>query len=406
MNILYCDKVTTKNLSGGAVHIFEIVKGLSSLGHKVTILNRDFLENDRHLEREPLEISDLPQARTNWRAWFLIRNFRGEISFLGILAAELKIFSSLFFTLLKRHKQFDVIYRRHAVINSEWILARIFKIPSVLEVNGIVADELRMAHWGDPFSIWLVGIVEKYTLSKANAIITVTLKLKDILSACYSLKPDIITAVQNGTNTELFRPMNKSKARDTLNLKREYYYICFVGNLFPWQGVEHAIRSMPEILETFPKTQLLIVGNGPLKEELINLARQLDVLKSLIFVGEVPHNKVRLYINASDICIAPKSGGLKSGCTPLKLCEYMACKKPVVGSSEVEILEESQGGILVEPGNIHELTAAICRLLNSQELREQMGENGMRFVMANQRWEMVAERVSCVLQKTISRITT
>lgn len=404
MNVLYCDKFSMKNINGGTIHIYEVIKGLSRLGYKITILNRDFEDDERHIKQKSLAIFDVRRTGLNWREWPMISKFKGEISFLGILAAELSIFVTAFFTIVKKHRHFDVIYRRHAVINSEWILSRIFKIPYVLEINGIVSDELRMVNWGGPFSLWLVNKIERYTLSRANMIIAVTPNLKDILSVNYSLKTRRIAIVQNGADTELFHPMDSSKARETLNLNKENNYICFVGNLFPWQGVECAISCMPEILAPFPKARLLIVGNGPLKEELVDLARHLDVIESLKFVGEVPHHKVPLYINASDICIAPKLG-LKSGYSPLKLCEYMACKKPVVGSraSGLELVEESRGGILVEPGNIHELAGTICMLLNSQELREQMGENGRRFVLENQSWAMVSKRVASVLDDSISK---
>lgn len=403
MNILYCDKFTANNLTGGTIHIYEVVKGLSNLGHKITILNQDFVDNV-NVNENLLKSASPQNTGGDWRNWPLMRNFKGEISLLGNLTSELRIFFLTFFTILfRRYKRFDVIYRRHTVINSEWILARIFKIPSVVEVNGIVYDELKMGQWGGFFSLWLVNKIERYTLPKAVAVITVTPGLKEILTENYSLKSNGISVIQNGANIDLFYPVNALEARETLNLKQEDNHICFVGNLFPWQGVEFAIKSMTEILNAFPKTCLLIVGNGPLKEELIGLARQLNVLKSLIFVGEVPHQKVPLYVNASDICVVPKSG-LKSGYSPLKLYEYMACKKPVVGSraSGLEVVEEKQCGILVEPCNYHELAEAICRLLGNRELKEQMGENGFRFVRDNKSWAMVAKSVSSVLDDAVA----
>lgn len=66
----------------------------------------------------------------------------------------------------------------------------------------------------------------------------------------------------------------------------------------------------------------------------------------------VPYQKVPLYINASDICVTAKKS-LKSGYSPLKLYEYMACGKQVVANrvNGFEILEKNKAGILVEPEN-------------------------------------------------------
>jgi len=70
------------------------------------------------------------------------------------------------------------------------------------------------------------------------------------------------------------------------------------------------------------------------------------------------------YINASNVCVVPKIP-LKSGHSPLKLYEYMACGKPVVASriSGFEILEQNNAGILVEPENPEKLAKAILKLL-------------------------------------------
>jgi glycosyltransferase involved in cell wall biosynthesis len=330
--------------------------------------------------------------------WQVFQPFRGELSILGAFRHEIYVFFSALITILRRKRRFDIIYRRHNLFNSEYLLAKLFRIPSVREVNGIVADEARITRSGDRVSLWIIDRIERFNISKADKMIVVTPKLKELLHSEYGIKSDRITVVQNGANTDLFKPMDVIKVRDELNLRQDCSYICFVGILVQWQGIEYVIRSMPLVLGECPQTQLIIVGDGQMKQELMSLADQVGVLNNMIFTGMVPYQKVPLYVNASDVCVAPKVG-LRSGYSPLKLCEYMACGKPVVASraSGLEILEDSQGGILVEPGNSLELGTAITRLLQDKELRKQMGENGRRYVLQNLSWESVARKVAEVL---------
>ena len=144
-----------------------------------------------------------------------------------------------------------------------------------------------------------------------------------------------------------------------------------------------------------------------MKEELIELAEQLDVSDKVIFMGMVPYQRVPLYINASDVCAAPfvKVRNERSGVSPLKLCEYLACRKPVVASklSGLEILEQNNTGILVKPENPEALANAIIRLLQNSDCRNQMGENGRRYVVENRSWESVAKRVAEVCEQNLKR---
>jgi glycosyltransferase involved in cell wall biosynthesis len=367
------------------------------MGHDIALLSGDYPRDKVGSDDNPV----VPRWRRMERKllqWQVFQPFRGELSILGAFRHEIYVFFSALITILRRKRRFDIIYRRHNLFNSEYLLAKLFRIPSVREVNGIVADEAKITRSGDRVSLWIIDRIERFNISKADKMIVVTPKLKELLHSEYGIKSDRITVVQNGANTDLFRPMDVIKVRDELNLRQDCSYICFVGILVQWQGIEYVIRSMPLVLSECPQTQLIIVGDGQMKQELMSLADQVGVLNNMIFTGMVPYQKVPLYVNASDVCVAPKVG-LRSGYSPLKLCEYMACGKPVVASraSGLEILEDSQGGILVEPGNSLELGTAITRLLQDKELRKQMGENGRRYVLQNLSWESVARRVAEVL---------
>jgi glycosyltransferase involved in cell wall biosynthesis len=140
-----------------------------------------------------------------------------------------------------------------------------------------------------------------------------------------------------------------------------------------------------------------------MKNEWVQLSHGIKVLDKFIFTGKVPYEKIPLYINASEICVVYKKP-FKSGFSPLKLYEYMACGKPVVASNVdgFEILEQLKAGSLVKPEDANELAKAIIKLLKDRQLREIMGRNGIEYVKT-QSWEAVTRKVEKVCEGVISR---
>jgi glycosyltransferase involved in cell wall biosynthesis len=401
VNILFCDYIEVKNPTGESTHINEVLSSLAKIRHNVVSLNTSYAKGEIKSS-----INLRPSVWTRIRGfvseWQILKPIVGEIYILWQFLREIYIFCVALITLARRRGEIDIVYRRHGLYNSEYLLAKLFRIPSVKEINGIVADEVKITTKADKVSLWIIDRIERLNMPKADKIIVVTAKLKEVLQEDYGVPEDKIVVIPNGANTDLFKPMGATKARAELGLSRSDNYICFVGMLERWQGVDYLIKSMPFVLERCPETRLLVVGDGPMKQELIALAEQIGVSARVIFTGMVPYLEVPLYMNASDICMAPfvRKRNERVGVSPLKLCEYMACERPVITSrlSGLEMVDENGAGILVEPDSPPELATAIIKLLQDQGLRKQMGENGRGYVVENQSWESIAKRVADVCQ--------
>ena len=103
--------------------------------------------------------------------------------------------------------------------------------------------------------------IERFNMPRADRIIADTPTLKRVLHLDYNIPEDKIVVIENGANTDLFRPMDVRKVREELNLKQSDNYICLVaGNFEPYQGVETTIKVAPLVLERFPDTRFLIIG--------------------------------------------------------------------------------------------------------------------------------------------------
>ena len=329
-----------------------------------------------------------------------------QIKVLSDIIYQILLFFYLFYYSLKLSP--NIIYVRFSEFSiAPVFISKILNIPLIIEVNGLIVDEIKVRNKQQKLYIniyiKIVKIVEKFNYIFAQKIITVTSGIRDYIRKSYQIPNEKLIVINNGANINLLKPININKVRKRLKMDFNTNYVCFVGSLVPWQGVEYLTLSAPLILKEFPNTKFLIVGDGRMKEKLIELVEKMKVSDKFIFTGAVPYEKVPLYINASDICVVYKKP-LKSGYSPLKLYEYMACGKPIVASrvEGFEILEQNNAGILVEPGNPEKLAKAIIKLLKDEKLRKRMGKNGRKYVVKNHSWEAVAKKVAKVCEEVLN----
>lgn len=297
----------------------------------------------------------------------------------------------------------DVLYlRQNSFPFFPIILCKILKIPSIVEVNGLVLDELKVDPNSQSFAYRVFSYLalrsENFNYRHCDRIVSVTDKLKDELVRLCSVPKNKIYVINNGANTDVFKPLDLEQTKAKLHLENSKKYVCFVGNLAAWQGVEFLIRASPFILDKCPEARFLIIGDGVMKDKLLEITSKLGLSDKFTFTGRVPYENVPLYINAADVCVAPfiKERNSKIGLSALKTYEYLACGKPIVASSisgVQDLIEASGGGISVTPENPEELAAAVVRLLLDKNARILMGEKGRRYVVENHSWDGVARRI-------------
>ncbi|WP_410508082.1 glycosyltransferase family 4 protein [Methanosarcina hadiensis] len=402
MKMLFLDIVWPLYLADGSlIHRHELVSNLAKLENEIHIFTTDSstLSHFDNIRCHYVHPGSLLTITSNY--------FRSSARLIG-------------------SETFDVLYTRNPNFG---FLAGLFCRSRckalVYELNGIPEDESNLikSKSGEEKTLQkrrtggisgyfssaksrLKILVLKKALGFSDKIIAVTPGIKANLESAYQIPGDKITVVPNGANTSLFRPLDQEECRKNLGLDLKSPYICFVGNLAPWQGVEYLVKAAPSILSRYPDCRFLIVGDGVMKNELISLSREFGIENRFVFTGVVPYDRVPVYINASNVCTAPfiLARNAKIGLSPLKLYEYMACGKPVVASAingVGDALEASKGGLSVPPENPGALAEAISELLENQDLRASMGSKSLSYVTENYSWYSVAKQVDKICKSGI-----
>jgi colanic acid/amylovoran biosynthesis glycosyltransferase len=148
-----------------------------------------------------------------------------------------------------------------------------------------------------------------------------------------------------------------------------------VGRLVPVKGHAVLLAALAELLGRDVTVQATIVGDGPLRSALESSAERLGVDSHVTFAGAIGQDRIRSYYAEADIfCLPSFAEGL-----PVVLMEAMATGVPVVASRIMgvpELVEDGVSGVLVRPGRVDELAAALAGLSAAPDVRASMGRSG------------------------------
>jgi glycosyltransferase involved in cell wall biosynthesis len=172
--------------------------------------------------------------------------------------------------------------------------------------------------------------------------------------------------------------------------------IC-VGRLSPEKGIAGLFEAFAMVLETHPCMKLRLVGDGPERRPLEDLAGKLGIEQCVDFLGAQPEAATLLKIADSDILILPSFlEGL-----PVVLLEAMAVGVPVVASRVAgipELVEDGKTGLLFTPSNWDELAQRISLLICDPELYAKIADRAQGAVAAQFDVRLAVARLSELFQ--------
>ena len=184
--------------------------------------------------------------------------------------------------------------------------------------------------------------------------------------------------------------------------------VLFVGRLVKRKGVDLLLLAFKRCLNSFPDLRLVIVGDGPELENLVDKARRLGLDDDVAtFRGKLTGRELYVEYSRCDVFVMASTTTERDveGFGTVFL-EAGLFAKPCVGSYSGGIPEailDGKTGILVPEGDAEALYEAIVRILNDPTFAKMLGENGRTRVMDAFTWETSTNRLICILAKTMSK---
>lgn len=189
-----------------------------------------------------------------------------------------------------------------------------------------------------------------------------------------------ISVICNGVDVKRYtQPVDRSAIRRRLDLPAEARLLIVVGTLKPQKGHRYLLDALPGVIAQYPDLHLLIVGDGELRAELEAQARTPGLDGHVHFLGN--RGDVPALLAASDYFVLPS---LWEG-LPMALLEAMAGGLPVIAtevSGTRQVMIPGESGLLVPPGDVDQLRAALLQLATNPEQARSMGAAARRRVIA------------------------
>lgn len=234
-----------------------------------------------------------------------------------------------------------------------------------------------------------------------HKMVGVSEKTTENLRRFEKISPKKLTTIENGIILENYQiTIDTSAKRKELNLPESGRIIGVIARLEPVKGITFLLKAAPAILEKYPDTVFLIVGDGSEKNNLIQESRDLGITDNIFFTG-VRHDVPQL-LELLDIYVLPSiSEGL-----PMGLLEAMAAGCSVVATNVggvPGVLGENENGLLVEHSSPAMFTKTIIYLIENKSIRLDYGIRSNKYVSRNFNIQKMISEYSGLYRKKLGQ---
>jgi glycosyltransferase involved in cell wall biosynthesis len=283
------------------------------------------------------------------------------------------------------------VWQRHELFHAAGLeLARHLGVPAVLFVPAVKVWEAEQ--WGTTrpgWGGWLERHAERPALLGADLVACGSQPVVD-QALRMGVSPDRVLLTPTGVDLDLFgEPPDPAPLRRRLGLDG-CFVVGWVGSFRRFHAVEQAV----EAASTVPDAALLLVGDGPERARIEQLARELRV--RAVITGTVPHDELPAYLAAMDVAAVLAPRGEPFHYSPLKLAEYLAAGLPVVAPAIGQLAERLTHGVdalLVPPHEPGALGAALRELRDAPDERARLGKAARAAAEAEWSWDHQVRRV-------------
>ena len=253
------------------------------------------------------------------------------------------------------------------------ILGRHWHIPHVASFHTLAEVKMRARVGENETEHRASG--ERKIIAMADHVLAFSEHEKEAMVRLYGARPDKVGVIPGGVDTELFSPMDRDLARQTLGLQHSQI-VLYVGRIEPLKGVDILLRAVSQLDRSQLIRTIIIGGDLEGDQEIMRLKAlsvDLGISQFVSFMGSLEQQALPSYYNAADICVVPsyyESFGLVA-------LEAMACGTPVIASRVGGLptfVKDSLTGYLISWHCPESFADGLEVLLYSHGMRKFMGE--------------------------------
>ena len=272
-------------------------------------------------------------------------------------------------------------------------VARARDIPMVFEVRGF-REESWLLHEGagteDSQMYRMARASDTWLMEHADAVVTLSHVMADQVIA-RGIPEEHVTVVPNAVDAERYAPRPRDpELAARLGIRDDEVVIGFAGGLRRYEALPVLVRAFGQVAGRDRSVRLLLVGEGPVEDEVRGLVAELDLSDRVLMPGQVPFDSMVDWYSLMDVIATARTDDRVARLvSPTKPLEAMAMGRALVVSDTpalMEMVQPERTALVVEPGSVGSLAEALDRLASDAALRARLGVAARAWVMAERSW--------------------
>ena len=266
----------------------------------------------------------------------------------------------------------DVLHTQHPFVMGRLAIryGRRYGIPTVY-TNHTRYD--LYPHYYAPFISEALGrsFLEAYMpgfAARCEAVVAPTASLAELVRDFGVTTP--IHVIPNGIDVQRFNRPARSRDRSELGIPAEAHVLIYVGRLAPEKRLAFVLRAFAAVLADLPSTYLLIVGDGPERDNLEDRVVESGLAGRAIFVGNVSYDDVPGYLAMANAFVTASTSEVH----PLSILEAISAGLPVVGVDSPgvgDIIRDGENGLL-SSDDVAAFSVRLYHLMTDGDLRQRL----------------------------------
>jgi len=251
--------------------------------------------------------------------------------------------------------------------------ARRHKLPLLFTFHTLYEQYVHYFPFVENTSKQVVQAIARNFSNRCNVVIAPSKLVVDYLRQIGIKTP--IVKIPTGIDMDEFKELDRSWLKNSYGVRPQEKVLLFVGRLGKEKNVAFLLKSFQTVLKHIPDCRLVMVGKGPLEEELRQLCRQQGIEDKVIFTGELSRQQIVHCYASSDLFVFPSVTDTQG----LVIGEAKAAGVPVVAVrafGPAEMVNHYEDGLLTEL-SLPAFTEAIIKLLRDKELYARMSKQSL-----------------------------
>jgi 1,2-diacylglycerol 3-alpha-glucosyltransferase len=211
-----------------------------------------------------------------------------------------------------------------------------------------------------------------------------------------------ITVIPNGVELGRFRKITRTVCREELGFSAADVILVYVGRLALEKNLTFLLRAFNGVVQAYPHARLLLIGEGPEREALMEQARAAGILDKVCFTGLIDYELLPGYLQVCDAFVTASVTEVH----PLSIIEAMAAGLPVMGIVSPGVSDTIEDGVtgLLSNEDLAEFTAKMARMVTEGDFRGQLGA-AARQAAEQYAIERTTQRMSACYEEIIERVS-